>query len=165
MLIGSHAYAFNEDGYSSGMSIEELRAAVSGKGYQFLLKEDQGTAFGGIKGSDNKVIDIGPVFTLCGNKMVNYSHNLDFDKDFTVQLDTILRTYGQPTKTEVKRMPVYGKANTFVTHVSMIWYTKGDRISLSFAPEHRDGHGDLQFYRQASIGFAAKNSCWSVSAW
>lgn len=159
-LIGitTTAFAFDVDAYRSEMSSVELRASVTQNDDEFVESGD-GQNFGGVKDSAGKIVGVGPVFNLCKDKVSAYVHSLDFDKDYTGQLDAIIKEHGQPSKTEVSRAPFPGMSNVYVTHVSHTWYFRNERISVDFGPETRDGAGALKLNRYASIGYAVKSPC------
>ncbi len=145
--------AFNENGFYSGMSREQVIAAVQRFG--FTLGEIEGTLV------NRETLEM---FNFCGNGLISYLRNINFDADYIPALQTLIEKNGQPEIVRVIQSPWSGPGGGYVQGVEMLWYRGKDRIRLSFSPKAWDGYGKLRHNGGASIEYRKKNNCWQ-SEW
>jgi hypothetical protein len=85
--------------------------------------------------------------------------------DYANVLEGLLRDNGQPKKVYVTRQPWSGSHGGYVVSTYMTWYPGPDRIELSFVPEGHTSKGEVRHFRNATISYATKNSCWLAKNW
>jgi hypothetical protein len=150
VLCGSlPALAFDVDGYSSGMSVEQLINLANVRGEKALK------VTGDVPGQGWVVTDskggINASLFFCDNHLQIYNHPIDFDAEYWQTLRSLLTEHGQPTKVEAQQQLWLGSGGGYVTHVSVSWRVGVDEITLDFNPEGRDGRGNLRYSRSASV--------------
>jgi hypothetical protein len=154
LLVTGSSYAFNADGFYSGMTHKQFTAEARNRGLETKEGPNGNWLIG--KFSDYR---IDGTFFFCGDALMLYNRSVDFDVDYIPTLNSFIEKFGQPRSTRTTINPWYGPGGGDVQSVEMLWFSSNDRITLSFSPEGRDGKGQLRHYRGASISYMLKNRC------
>jgi hypothetical protein len=152
------AFGFNAEGFQTGMTVDQVAAAVGGRGMTLLppyLKSELSASFavrvdrsGNVEASD-PIINV----LFCDGRLVGFSHNIDLDTDYIPALKDILDQHGSPGHVTVRTQPWSGQGGGYLSSSEMHWYFGDDRIAFSFTPEGRTGAGALRFSRTTSISY------------
>lgn len=153
-LLAMKAYAFDVDGFRSGITKEQLSAEAMNRGLE-VKEGPYGNWFIG-KFSESR---IDGTFLFCGKSLVSYNRSIDFDVDYVPTLNSLIEKHGQPRSVRVTPIPWSGPGGGNVKVVKMAWYVANEKIVLSLTPEGRDGKGQLRHNRAASINYNTKNQC------
>src|SRR5579863_7687855 len=135
MLLCAQCFAFDEDGYFSGMTVEQAKQRAKSVGLRMLGEPVDGTSVPIGTGRPPAPFNVNVAF--CKNVLFFYSRHVDVDADYAPTLRVLLKRYGQPNRVESneKMMEVGGR---FYQEVTMTWLHGADRIALSLTPQVLD---------------------------
>lgn len=153
-LTLTNAHAFDERGYRTGMSPDQVSTEVEKSGYSLrTIGPNPNMAFAVTMTPDGKVLDqIGDTFSFCDGRLDAYGRSGPFT-DYANFLELLLTKYGQPAKLAVQRQTIPGAGQ--VSMVRNYWYRNGgnERVLVYVALEKNVGP------TPAFIGYATKSRC------
>ncbi|QIX18328.1 hypothetical protein [Burkholderia multivorans] len=155
------AYAFDVDGFRTGMSVDEVANIVRGKGWTLSADNtDAGIYVEAHYGQDGKVTELGPAnFSFCNRRLVAYIRELDFDAEYVSQLREMIGRYGNQPSIEVRRQAWNGPGGGYISTVAAKWSVGRERVEIAFEPEGHTGNGALKYYRGANVSYIFPAQC------
>jgi hypothetical protein len=142
------------------MSIDRAKQVISTKGMNVrgLVIDGRTNNTDGFeqlsfyKGADKT--DWGGVLAFCNDRLHFYSHNLDFDLDFTNALEKMLDQYGQPTSVQSHRLDYYDKP-LFMSQILFLWKMGDDQITAGVLPERKSPDGKILIPRSVNVTYTS----------
>jgi hypothetical protein len=153
-------FAFESNGFKTGMSIEMAKQSISTKGMNVrgLVIDGRTNNTNGFeqlafyKGADKT--DWGGVVAFCNDKLYFYSHSLDFDLDFANALEKMLDQYGPPTSVRSYRSDYYDKP-LFKSQIDFVWKKGDDEIRATVLPEKKSPEGKILVSRTVNVTYVS----------
>lgn len=127
-VITTQAFGFDEHGFHTGMTVEEVRKQLP-KGHRLekLLDEPEIYEAFDLNKLTRKELSNQKMFIFCKGLLTAYSHPLDPGMEFLPSLQSILKRLGQPTSLDVHdKMGI--SPNKLALDIK--WWVAPDRISL-----------------------------------
>lgn len=152
--LAQAAHAFTVDGFSSGMSREQVAAVAESRALEVWEMQRGSVAIG--RRSDLRVDG---TFAFCDGALFVFSHSVDFDADYFQLMRDFLAKYGQPREISTAEHPWTGQGRGKIRSIDTVWVTSSDRVSISLTPEGRDGKGQLRYNRSVNVSYVSKTSC------
>jgi hypothetical protein len=157
--FSSTAFAFNVDGFFSGMTIPQLAAYANTLGLTATHSEvDPNPGSWDLVSSSGEIVDS---FDFCGGGMSRYVHPVSFDIEYAKVLAELLSSYGQPTVL-ISRSPLIYDLSSTMPLVIDKWKVSDEVVQLTFTPELHDSAGKLRLPRTADVDYQDDKICPSV---
>ncbi len=150
----SPSFAFDVDGFRTGMSKAEVTSWTTLRGREVRVQKNDPNSWSVGKFDEGQ---IDATLYFCEERLIHCGHNIDFDTDLTSRTQLFNEKYGQPKKVETQTQQLNGVS---LASVYLYWYSGQDRMVLGFSPQIRNSAGEIKISRAASISFASKNECW-----
>lgn len=148
------ALAFEEDGFKTGMTMQEVQALLP-KGQKLdNLSLSNGNVMSFVeyeKPPKTRPTHQLPIFSFCNGLLTSYERYLKSSEDYLTMMKAMLERYGQPSKTYVDEVFFYSLKTS--------WIMSPERIILVFAPPLPSKGKKNKDPVYQSVIFATEHSC------
>ncbi len=155
------AFAFDVDGFRTGMSVNEVATSVRSQGWVLGANNMIAGVYAEAHyGPDGKVTALGPAnFSFCNGRLIAYIRELDFDTEYVPKLREMVGRYGSKPTIEVRQQAWSGPGGGYISTVANQWSIGRERIELAFVPEGHTGDGSLKNNRSAHVAYVLPGQC------
>lgn len=156
LLSIGNALAFDEDGFRTGMTMQEVQALLP-KGQKLdnmRIGERSIWSFSVYEEPSKKLKNrYLPMFGFCDGLLVSYDFHFKASRDFFAKMKTLLERYGHPSKIEIT------DDNNLISQ-SVSWIMSPERVFAYFSPpdvlkgQKEPGSTGMQW-----VTFVTENTC------
>lgn len=137
-LLSGSAFAFDEDGFRTGMSLPEVKQHLP----KNLLLDNKpfrlssGTEFYFVSSKSRKNSPIPPIreFTFCNGLLTGFTKESSNAQDYPSLMRSLLERYGQPIKIETTDKALTTDDRERQLAIGVTWQPQPDQIYLGFLP-------------------------------